>query len=60
MMWPQQMSRQDMEMFIRENLDEFLDILLTAYGMTVDEIVTEHMMDEAEEFVSDTLYWEAC
>ena len=59
-MWPKQMSRQDMELFLRENLDQFLDILLTAYGMTVDEIVTEHMMDEAEEFVSDTLYWEAC
>lgn len=49
-----------MELFLRENLDQFLDILLTAYGMTVDEIVTEHMMDEAEEFVSDTWYWEAC
>lgn len=49
-----------MELFIRENLDEFLDVLLTAYGMTVDEIVTEHMMDEAEEFVSGTWYWEAC
>ena len=60
MMWPNQMSRQDMEMFIRENLDQFLDILLTAYGMTVDEIVTEHMMDEAEEFVSDAWCWEAC
>lgn len=59
-MWPKNMSRQDMEMFIRENLDQFLDILLTAYGMTVDEIVTEHMMDEAEEFVSDTWCWEAC
>ena len=60
MMWPKQMSRQDMEMFIRENLDAFLDILLTAYGMTVDEIVTEHMLEEAEGFVSDTWYWEAC
>lgn len=60
MMWPKQMSRQDMEMFIRENLDQFLDILLTAYGMTVGEIVTDHMMDEAEEFVSETWYWEAC
>ena len=60
MMWPKNMSRQDMEMFIRENLDQFLDILLTAYGMTVDEIVTEHMMDEAEDFVSETMYWEAC
>ena len=59
-MWPYGMSRKDMEMFIRENLDAFLDILLTAYGMTVDEIVTEHMMDEAEEFVSETCYWEAC
>ena len=59
-MWPKDMSRQDMEMFIRENLDQFLDILLTAYGMTVDEIVTEYMMDEAEEFVSETWYWEAC
>lgn len=59
-MWPKQMSRQDMELFLRENLDQFLDILLTAYGMTVDEIVTEHMMDEAEDFVSDIWYWEAC
>lgn len=49
-----------MEMFIRENLDQFLDILLTAYGMTVDEIVTEHMMDEAEEFTEGLYYWEAC
>lgn len=59
-MWPKQMSRQDMELFIRENLDQFLDILLTAYGMTVDEIVTEYMMDEAEDFVSESYYWEAC
>ena len=59
-MWPKQMSRQDMEMFIRENLDQFLDILLTCYGQDVDEIVMNHMMDEAEEFVSDAWYWEAC
>lgn len=57
-MWFGGMSRQDMEMFIRENLDEFLDILLTAYGMTVDEIVMEHMSEEAQDWAGD--YWEAC
>ena len=49
-----------MEMFIRENLDQFLDILLTCYGQDVDEIVINHMMDEAVEFVSESYYWEAC
>lgn len=59
-MWPLNMDRQDMEDFIRENLDQFLDILLTAYGMTVDEIVTRHMLEEAEEYASGLWYWEAC
>lgn len=59
-MWPLDMNRKDMEGFLRENLDQFLDILLTAYGMTVDEIVMTHMYEEAAEYAAEGMYWEAC
>jgi len=59
-MWTYNMSRQETEEFLLENLDQFLDILLTAYGMTVDEIITEHMSEEAEEYSSGLWHWEAC
>lgn len=57
-MWPFGMTRREMESFLREYSDELISILLDAYGMTVDEIVTEHMAEEAEAWTAD--YWEAC
>ena len=57
-MWPFGMDRQELEAFLLEYLDDFLDILLTAYGMTVDEIVMNHMADEAAEWAGDS--WDAC
>ena len=57
-MWPFGMSRREMESFLRENSDGLISILLDAYGMTVDEIVTEHMSEEAQDWAGD--YWEAC
>ena len=55
-MWPFGMTRQEMESFLREHSDVFIDILLDAYGFTVDEIVMEHMAEDAEAWG----YWEAC
>lgn len=57
-MWPFGMTRQEMERFLREHSDVLIDILLDAYGYTVDEIVMEHMAEEAQEWAGD--YWEAC
>lgn len=57
-MWPFGMSRREMERFLREYSDELISILLDAYGMTVDEIVMEHMSEEAQDWAGD--YWEAC
>jgi len=52
------MTRQEMEHFLREHVAVLIDILLDAYGYTVDEIVMEHMAEEAQEWAGD--YWEAC
>lgn len=57
-MWPFGMTRQEMESFLREYSDELIEILLDGYGMTVDEIVMDHMAEEAEAWTAD--YWEAC
>lgn len=57
-MWPFGMSRREMESFLREYSDELISILLDAYGMTVDEIVVEHMSEEAQDWAGD--YLEAC
>lgn len=57
-MWPFGMTRREMESFLREYSDELISILLDAYGMTVDEIVMEHMSEEAQDWTVD--YWEAC
>ena len=59
-MWPFQMTRQEMKDFLQEYSEEFIEILLTAYGYTVDEIVTNHMAEEAEAFAGQASYWEAC
>lgn len=56
-MWPFGMTRQEMESFLREHSDELIEILLDAYGLTVDEIVMEHLPEEAEAWTGD--YWEA-
>lgn len=57
-MWPFGMTRREMESFLREYSDELISILLDAYWMTVDEIVMEHMSEEAQDWAGD--YWEAC
>lgn len=57
-MWPFGMTRREMESFLREYSEELISILLDAYGMTVDEIVMEHMSEEAQDWAGD--YWEAC
>lgn len=49
-MWPFGMSRQDMTEFLKENIDAFLDILLTTNGMDVDAIVMNFMEEDAEEY----------
>lgn len=59
-MWPLNLSRQDIEDFIHENLDAFLDILLTTHGMDVDEILMNHMLDDLEEYAKGVWQWEAC
>lgn len=59
-MWPFGMTRQEMEAFLREYSYELIDILLDAYGYTVDEIVMKHMAEDAEAFTGQTSYWEAC
>lgn len=57
-MWPYGMTRQEVRDFLREYSDELIDILLDGYQLTVDEILMNHMADEAEEYAGD--FWEAC
>ncbi len=59
-MWPYNMTYQQMKEFLMENCEEFIDNMMEAYAYTVDEIVINHMADNAEEFVQNALYWEAC
>ena len=59
-MWPFGMTRQELLEFLTENSEAFFDILLTAYGMTVDEIVMNHMAEDAAEYAAGCGYWEAC
>ena len=59
-MWPFGMTRQEMKDFLQEYSEEFIEILLKAYGYTVDEIVVNHMAEEAEAFTGRGDYWEAC
>ena len=47
-MWPFGMTRQEVRDLLRENSDELIEILLDAYGMTVDEIVIHHMYEAVE------------
>ena len=58
-MWPYGMTRQEMEAFLREYSYELIQILLDAYGYTVDEIVMNHMAEDAAVFTGQTDYWEA-
>jgi len=59
-MWPYGMTRQEVRDLLREYSDELIDILLDAYGMTVDEIIINHLADEAEAWAGERYYWEAC
>lgn len=59
-MWPYNMTYQQMKEFLMENCEEFIDNMMEAYAYTVDEIVINHMADNAEEFAQNALHWEAC
>lgn len=59
-MWVFGMTTPEMEGFIREYLDEFLDVLLAAYGMTVDEIIRNQFHEEAIAYLQEHEEWEAC
>lgn len=59
-MWHYSMTYQQMKEFLMENCEEFIDNMMEAYAYTVDEIVINHMADNAEEFAQNVLYWEAC
>lgn len=50
-MWPLGLSRQEVSEFLHEYADNLIDILLDAYGMTVDEILMNHLMAEAEDWI---------
>lgn len=39
--------------FLREYMDEFLDVLLPAYEMTVDAMIGVHMSDELAEWLDE-------
>ncbi len=49
--WPFGMDREELLAFLRENWDLFVGILLSTYGMTVDEIVIGHMGEEASAYL---------
>lgn len=54
------LTRQQTEEFIKENLDAFLDILLTTCSYDVDSILMNHMLDDLEEYAKGCWDWEAC
>jgi len=49
-MWPYGMTRQDLEAFLKEYYDVFLDVLLTTESYTVDSVVMNHMADQLREW----------
>lgn len=59
-MYPYNLTRQQTEAFIKENLDAFLDILLTTCSYDVDSILMNHMLDDLEEYAQGCWDWEAC
>ena len=59
-MWPYNMTYQQMKEFLIENCEEFVDNMMVAYAFTVDEIVMNHMSDQAEEYAQNLYQWEAC
>lgn len=59
-MYPYNLTRQQTEEFIKENLDAFLDILLTTCSYDVDSILMNHMLDDLEEYAKGCWNWEAC
>ena len=50
-LWAFGMTRQEVRDFLWEYFDSFIEVFLTAYGMTADEIVVCHMGEEAEEYL---------
>lgn len=52
-MWPLDMTRRELEAFLREYWDLFLEILLTAWGQTVAEIVEGHLAEEAAAWLGE-------
>lgn len=59
-MYPCGLTRQQTEEFIKENIDVFLDILLTTCSYDVDSILMNHMTDDLEEYAKGVWQWEAC
>jgi hypothetical protein len=59
-MYPYGLTRQQTEEFIKENIDVFLDILLTTCSYDVDSILMNHMLDDLEEYAKGCWEWEAC
>lgn len=59
-MWLYGMTREECKDFLKENLDKVLDVLMTAYLFTMDEIITEHLSDEVDEYLAEGHCWEAC
>ncbi len=47
------MNRQELEAFLGEYWDAFLDVLLAAYGMTVEEIVAGPLAEEAAAWLGE-------
>lgn len=56
-MYPYGMTREEFEDFLKEYSDVLIDILLTAYSYTVEEIAINHMYAEAESYTEG---WEVC
>ena len=59
-MYPYGLTRQQTEEFIKENIDVFLDILLTTCSYDVDSILMNHMLDDLEEYAKGVWQLEAC
>jgi hypothetical protein len=59
-MWPYNLTYQQMKEFLKENIDVFLDILLTTCSYDVDSILMNHMIDDLEEYAKGVWQWEAC
>lgn len=51
---PNDMSRSDLEAFLKAHSDTVIDILLDAYTQTVTALVTDHMAEDAADWPRNT------